>query len=282
MNPFVILRISLRAIMRNALRSFLTTLGIIIGVGAVIAMMAIGAGAKAQVEAAFSAMGTNLLIILPGSTSAGGSFGGFGTQPTLTWDDYAAIKAEISSVKATSPSMRSTQSIVSESTNWSTGVTGVDPAYMEIRSWPVENGSNFSQQDVDAGSKVVILGFTVVERLFGATANPVGQTVRVGNTPFTVVGVLAKKGQSATGQDYDDAAFIPYTTFAHRIQGGLGKFLNGQIFVQAQSPEAVNARSPTSRTSSASGIVSRRARTTISRSGTSPRSPGRRRRAPTR
>ena len=237
MNPFVTLKIALRAVLRNKMRSFLTTLGIIIGVAAVIAMMAIGAGAKAQVESAFAAMGTNLLIVLPGSTSAGGSFGGFGSMPTLTWDDLAAIKSEVGTVKAAAPSLRSNQSLVSDEMNWTASVTGTTPEYFDIRNWPIAQGVAFTQQDVDAGSKVIVLGQTVVSRLYGPTSNPVGQTVRVGNTPFTVVGVAGKKGQSATGQDYDDAAFIPSTTFAQRIQGGLGKFLSGTLYVQATSPE---------------------------------------------
>jgi putative ABC transport system permease protein len=237
MNPFVTLKIALRAILRNKMRSFLTTLGIIIGVAAVIAMMAIGAGAKAQVEQAFAAMGTNLLIVLPGSTSAGGSHGGFGSMPTLTWDDLAAIKNDVTTVKAVAPSLRSNQSLISEEMNWTTSVTGTTPEYFEIRSWPAAQGAIFTQGDVDAGSKLIVLGQTVVARLYGESANPVGQTVRVGNTPFTVVGVAAKKGQSASGQDYDDAAFIPSTTFAQRIQGGLGKFMTGSMYVQATSAE---------------------------------------------
>jgi putative ABC transport system permease protein len=234
---FVTLRIALRAVLRNKMRSFLTTLGIIIGVAAVIAMMAIGAGAKAQVEAAFAAMGTNLLIILPGSTTAGGSFGGFGSMPTLTWDDLTAIKNEVPTVKAAAPQLRSNQSIVSEEMNWTTSVTGTSPEYFDIRSWPMAMGAAFTQSDVDTGNKVVVLGQTVVDKLFGASSNPVGQTVRIGNTPFTVVGVAAKKGQSSSGSDYDDAAFIPMTTFAHRIQGGLGKYMSGTIYVQATGSE---------------------------------------------
>ncbi len=233
MTPFVTIAVAFRAVLRNKMRSFLTTLGIIIGVAAVIAMMAIGAGAKAQVEQAFSAMGTDLLIVLPGSSAAGGSFGGFGTQPTLTWDDLAAIRTEVSSVKTAAANLRSNQSIVSEELNWTAQVTGTSPEYFDIRNWPVVSGAHFTQSDVDTGAKVVVLGQTVVERLFGRSANPVGQTVRIGKSPFSVVGVLARKGQSPMGQDYDDAAFIPVTTFAQRIQGGLGKFLNGQIYVQA-------------------------------------------------
>ena len=237
MSIFATLVLALRAVLRNKMRSFLTTLGIIIGVAAVIAMMAIGAGAKAQVEAAFAAMGTNLLIVMPGTTTSGGSFGGFGSMPTLTWDDLAAIRTEVPSVKAAAPQLRSTQSIVSEELNWTTSVTGTTPEYFEIRSWSPTQGQLFTQSEVDAGAKVVILGQTVVERLFGRSANPIGQTVRIGKSPFTVVAVLAKKGQSAQGQDYDDGAFIPVTTFARNIQGGLGKYLTGTIYVQATSAE---------------------------------------------
>jgi putative ABC transport system permease protein len=232
--------VALRAILRNKLRALLTTLGIVIGVGAVIAMMAIGAGAKAQVEQAFAAMGTNILIILPGSTSSGGVKGGYGSMPTLTWDDLAAIRTEIATVKQAAPSLRSSMPVVSEEQNWTTGVTGTSPEYFDIRNWPVALGSPFSQADVDGGMKVIVLGQTVVDKIYGPSANPVGQMVRVGSTPFTIVGVTAKKGQSATGQDYDDAAFIPFTTFAHKVQGGLGKFLQGQIMVEAISSDSTS------------------------------------------
>ena len=240
MNPLQTLRVALRAIWRNRMRSFLTTLGIIIGVGAVIAMMAIGAGAKAQVEAAFAAMGTNLLIILPGSSNAGGVSGGFGSQPTLTWDDLAAIREEIPTVKAAAPAMRSNQAIVGEEQNWTTSVTGTSPEYFDIRNWPIAQGTAITDSDVETGTKVVVLGQTVAEKLFGANSDPIGHTVRIGTTPFQVVGVAARKGQSATGQDYDDAAFIPVTTFGQKIQGGLSKYLTGQIFVEATSSETTS------------------------------------------
>jgi putative ABC transport system permease protein len=239
-NPFHTLRVALRAILRNKLRAFLTTLGIVIGVGAVIAMMAIGAGAKAQVEQTFAAMGTNLLIILPGSTSSGGVKGGYGSMPTLTWDDLAAIRNEVATVKAAAPSLRSSLPVVSEDQNWTTGVTGTSTEYFDIRNWPIALGSPFSQPDVDGGGKVIVLGQTVVDKLYGPNADPVGQMVRVGSTPFAIVGVAAKKGQSATGQDYDDAAFVPFTTFAQKVQGGLGKFLQGQIMVEATSSESTS------------------------------------------
>ncbi|MFO0588319.1 MAG: ABC transporter permease [Polyangiaceae bacterium] len=237
---FQTLRVSLRAIWRNKMRSFLTTLGIIIGVAAVIAMMAIGAGAKAQVEAAFAAMGTNLLIIQSGSSSAGGVRGGFGSQPTLTWDDLAAIRTEVPTVKAAAPQLRSNQSIVGEDSNWTTGIIGTSPEYFDVRSWPMRLGSAFTQSDVDSASKVVVLGQTVVDKLFGANADPTGQSVRIGGKPFQVIGVSARKGQSAQGQDYDDTAFIPMTTFAANIQGGLTKYLSGQIYVAAMSSDATS------------------------------------------
>ena len=238
MNPLLVIRIAMRAIVRNKMRSFLTTLGIIIGVAAVIAMMAIGAGAKQQVEQAFTAMGTNLLILMPGSTNSGGVRGGFGSASTLTYDDVDAIRAEVPSVRAVAPQLRSNQTIVGDNGNWLTQVTGTIPDYFAIRSWPMEYGSIFTQQDVETGAKVVVLGRTVVEKLFGPGANPVGQTVRVGNSPFTVVGMASRKGQSAMGQDYDDSAFIPSTTFAQKIQGGLGRFLQGSVYIQATSSDA--------------------------------------------
>ena len=235
MSPLLTLRVAIRAILRNKLRAFLTTLGIVIGVGAVIAMMAIGAGAKQRGEEAFAAMGTNVLIILPGSTNASGVHGGFGSMPTLTWEDFAAIRTDVASVKAAAPTLRSSLPVVSEDQNWTTSITGTSPEYFDIRNWPIALGVSITSQDVEGGTKVIVLGQTVVDKLYGPNADPVGQNVRVGSTPFTVVGVAARKGQSATGQDYDDAAFIPYTTFARKVQGGLGKFLQGSMMVAATS-----------------------------------------------
>ena len=237
MNPLLTLRIALRALLRNKLRSFLTTLGIIIGVSAVIAMVAIGEGAKAQVESAFAAMGTSLLIVMPGSTSSGGARGGFGSQPTLTWDDLRAIQTEVPSVRSAAPVLRSNAQLLSEDQNWSTTVQGTTPEYFEIRSWTATSGTNLTQSDVDGGTKVIVLGQTVAKKLFGAGSDPVGQVVRIKNTPFQVVGVLNPKGQSPTGQDYDDGAFVPVTTFQAKIQGGLQKYLSGTIFVSAVSAQ---------------------------------------------
>ena len=235
MNPLQVLRVAFRALLRNKMRSFLTMLGVIIGVAAVIAMVAIGEGAKARVEAAFASMGTNLLILMPGSTSVGGVQGGSGTQSNLTWDDLKAIQTEVPSVKAASPQLRLNGQLASEEGNWSTVIYGIDPEYFNIRSWKMDRGTSFTQADVDASNKVVVIGETVVTRLFGAGANPVGQSVRLRGIPFTVLAVMEKKGQSAQGQDYDDAAFIPYSTFRSKLQGGLRKYLSGTVFISASS-----------------------------------------------
>jgi len=232
------LRVAAHALMRNKLRSFLTALGVIIGVGAVIAMVAIGEGAKARVEEQFASMGSNLLIILPGTTSAGGARGGFGSMPTLTWDDLKAIQTEVPSVRYAAPALRATAQVLSDEQNWTTSVTGTTPDYFDVRNWRADRGAIFADSDAESGNKVVLLGQTVVDKLFGAHIDPVGRNVRINNVPFEVVGVLARKGQSPVGQDYDDAAFVPAPTFQAKIQGGLHKFLAGTIFVSAVSPEA--------------------------------------------
>jgi putative ABC transport system permease protein len=237
MNWAQTLRVAIRALFRNKLRSFLTTLGMVIGVSAVIAMVAIGDGAKARVEQAFAAMGSNILVLLPGSTSAGGARGGFGSMPTLTWEDLKAVQS-LSAVRYAAPQLRASASMLSEDQNWTTSVYGTTPDYFFIRNWPVAYGSPLTQSDVDAGVKVVVLGQTVAEKLFGVSANPVGHVVRVRNIPFTVAGVLMKKGQSAAGQDYDDAAFVPVSSFLQKIQGGLGNYIAGSIFIGATSADA--------------------------------------------
>jgi putative ABC transport system permease protein len=240
MNPLQILRVALRALSRNKMRSFLTTLGVIIGVSAVIAMVAIGEGAKARVEESFASMGSNLLVVLSGATTASGARGGFGSMPTLTWDDLKAIKSEVSAVRYASALLRTTQQVISEDQNWATSINGVSPEYLLLRSWAMAHGTGLSQSDIEAGTKVAVLGQTVVEKLYGANADPVGQTVRIKNVPFQVIGVLARKGQSAVGQDYDDVVLIPQSTFSAKIQGGLQKFISGQIMVAAVSADATS------------------------------------------
>ena len=237
MSPLSTLRLALRALLRNKMRSFLTALGIVIGVSAVIAMVAIGEGAKARVEAQFSAMGSNLLIITSGSTRSGGAFGGFGSLPTLTWEDLTAIQTEVSTIRAAAASLSVMTTISSEELNWTTNIIGTSPEFFVARSWDIASGDNISASDVETGNKVVVLGQSVVDQLFGRNADPIGQMVRIGNVPFSVIGVMAQKGQSAMGRDYDDTAFVPQSTFQSKIRGGLPKFINGNIFVSAYSPE---------------------------------------------
>lgn len=233
MNLLSALRVAQRALLRNKLRSFLTALGIIIGVGAVIAMVSIGEGAKARVQQAFASMGTNLLIVMSGSTTSGGARGGSGSSPTLTWDDLRAIQNELSAVRNAAPQLRSNAQAVAEEQNWSTGVVGTTPDYFVIRDWSTSSGAPMTSSDVDGRVKLAWLGKTVVEKLYGDGFDPVGQIVRLKNIPFQIAGVMAAKGQSAMGQDLDDVVFVPSSTFMSLIQGGLQKYINGIIYVGA-------------------------------------------------
>lgn len=235
MNIFQTFRVALRALVRNKLRSFLTALGIIIGVSAVIAMVGIGEGAKKKVSDAFSSLGSNLLIVMSGSSSHGGAAGGSGSMPSITWDDVEAIRKEASAVRYTVAALRTNAQVFSEDQNWSTSVVGTTPEYFDARNWPMAEGERFSDSDVDGGVKVTVLGRTVVDNLFGKSANAVGQTVRIKNQPFLVLGVLAKKGQNPMGQDYDDTLFVPQSTFQAKIQGSLQKFVPGIIMLSAVS-----------------------------------------------
>ncbi len=240
MSMWQTIRVALRALLRNKLRSFLTTLGMIIGVGAVIAMVAVGEGAKQRVEDSFAAMGSNMLLLLPGTSTSGGAQGGFGSQPTLTWDDLRAIQTEIPTVRGATAVLRSSSQVISEDQNWTTQVYGVGPEYFDVRNWPAARGVLFTQSDVDAGAKLVVLGQTVVDKLFGPSADPVGQSVRIRNIPFQVIGVLSKKGQNPMGQDYDDGVVIPFTTYRSKIQGGLKSYLSGAIMIGATSSDATS------------------------------------------
>jgi putative ABC transport system permease protein len=231
-------RVAARALLTNKVRSFLTILGIIIGVAAVIAMVAIGNGAKARIQQAFAAMGSNLLVILPGSTTAGGMHGGFGSKPTITWADLKAIQTEVPAVRYAAAELRTAAQVFSENANWSTSIEGTIPAYLDIEDWKVAVGSPFQQSDVDVGTKVALVGQTVSDKLFGVGVNPVGQTIRIRDVPFQVVGLLAPRGQSSWGQDLDDVVIVPQTTFEARIQGGLQQYVRGHILVQAVSNDA--------------------------------------------
>jgi putative ABC transport system permease protein len=232
------LRIALRALMVNKMRSALTMLGIIIGVGAVIAMIAVGSGAKKRIAEQIASMGSNMLIILSGSSTSGGLRFGAGTVPTLTADDAKAILNEIPAVKYVSPILGGIAQVVFGNQNWSTIVNGATPEVLEIRDWPLSSGRSFTQQDVDGATKVCLLGQTVVDNLFGGI-DPIGQVVRIKKVPFTVIGVLAPKGQSTWGQDQDDTIFIPLTTAQKRLFGMQFPGMVRIITVQAREPEVM-------------------------------------------
>jgi putative ABC transport system permease protein len=218
------LRLALRALARNKLRSALTMLGIIIGVGAVIAMVAIGNGANKQIQDQIAAMGSNLLMVGSGSVNRGGMRMGAGATKTLVYEDALAITREAPAVAAAAPASQTSGQIVFGNDNWSTGIIGTEPQYFDIRNWPIAQGSTFDQQQVDQNANVVVIGETVRKNLFGAT-DPIGQTVRIntrtgGSLPFTVVGLLQPKGTApGMGQDQDDQVFIPLTTLQKKMTG---------------------------------------------------------------
>jgi putative ABC transport system permease protein len=234
-----IISIAGRALLRHKLRSFLTMLGVIIGVGAVIAMTSIGAGAAARVKATFEQMGSNVLVVRSGSSQQGGVRGGAGSQPTLTWSDLEAIR-ELRAVRAAAPLVSSGSQVAAEGQNWNTQVQGTTPEYFAIRNWTAESGTLFGEDDVRAGAKVALVGQTVVQNLFGPLGEPVGQVLRIGSIPYEIVGVLAAKG--ATGfNDQDDVVMVPVSTFRAKLQGGLPQFIGGSIQVSAVSSETAGA-----------------------------------------
>jgi putative ABC transport system permease protein len=227
-----------RALVRNKTRSLLTALGVVIGVASVISMVAVGEGAKARVEGVFATMGTNMLIVVSGSTSSGGVMGGFGSMPTLTWDDLHAIRTQAHAVRLAAPSMTARVTLLGDDANWTTSVIGTTPDYFEVRAWHAAQGSLFSSDDVNAVSRVLVLGRTAADKLFGPDVNPIGRTLRLRSSPFLVIGVLDRKGQSPMGSDYDDISLVPHTAFQTKIQGGLQKFIPGAILVSAIAANA--------------------------------------------
>ncbi len=212
-------KIALRALRVNRLRSALTMLGIIIGVGAVIAMVAVGSGATARIQEQIQSIGSNLIIVLPGSITSNGIRLGSGAMSTLTEDDAKAIEAECPAVAYVAPTVRGGAQVMFGTNNWATSIQGSTPEYLAIRDYSMLSGHAFTSQDVDADSKVALLGVTVVQNLFGAGVDPVGQTIRVKNVPFTVLGVLAPKGQSPSGQDQDDIIILPLSTARTKVLG---------------------------------------------------------------
>jgi len=216
MQGLMTLRIALRALGRNKLRAFLTMLGIIIGVGAVIAMVAIGEGAKSTIRSQIAALGTNVLIILPGSNVQGGVRAGFGNVNTLLDSDAKAMARELQSVAFSSPVLRRQDQVVSGNLNWGTLAQGVAPEFQQIRDWQIAEGRFLHEGDMDSSAKVAVIGQTVARQLFG-NDDSLDAVIRIRNIPFRVVGVLAPKGQTGQGTDQDDTIMIPYTTMQKRL-----------------------------------------------------------------
>ena len=206
------------ALQTNKLRTGLTALGVIIGVAAVVTMMAIGAGAQARVAAQIRSLGANLIIVLSGSITSGGVRLGSGSQLTITEDDARAIQREVQSVQAAAPTMRGGVQVIFGDANWSTALQGVTPEFFQAREWDVAAGRLLTPEEVDGAAKVAVIGQTVVEHIF-AGSDPLGQTIRVKKVPFTVVGVLARKGQNTQGDDQDDTLIIPLSTAKQKVLG---------------------------------------------------------------
>jgi putative ABC transport system permease protein len=231
-----ILRIALHALRRNKMRTLLTMLGIIIGVAAVIAMVGIGNGAKAQIEAQIASLGQNVILVFSGSMTRSGVHSGWGGAGTLTIEDADAIRREIPGVVGVSPELRTASQVAAGNQNWSPQILGEAPDYFELRQWPFVEGGPFTDQDVRGANKVAVIGKTTARQLYG-DESPIGQVVRIKNVPFTIVGLLAPKGLSVMGSDQDDVLIIPYTSAMKRV---MGVTTLRSINVQAASPALLN------------------------------------------
>ena len=240
MTVFDCIMAALTSIRVNVLRSALTTLGIIIGVGAVITMVAIGAGAEARVQELISSLGSNLIMVQPGSRTSGGAHLGRGSSPTITESDARAIQAEIGSVLTVAPVVSGSGQIVNGNQNWSTSIVGMTPEYLSARNWSIASGRSLTVDEVNGKAKVVLLGATVAENLFPGQ-DPVDQAVRIQRVPFTVIGVLGAKGETSWGRDQDDTVLLPISTAKTRVLGGRrvsGDLVNS-IYVKVRSPTMI-------------------------------------------
>jgi putative ABC transport system permease protein len=224
-----IFKSALKSIMKSRMRSLLTALGIIIGVAAVVVMVGVGEGAQVQVEQQINALGSNLLLIFPGSSNMGGVRGGAGTINRFTMSDVDLIQKDATLIKAVSPVVRTGGQVIGGVGNWGTSIYGVAPNYLEIRAWPLSEGTFFTQRDVISRAKVCVIGQTIVKNLF-PDEDPIGQTIRIKNEPFKIIGVLSAKGQTAYGTDSDDIIIAPSTTVLDRLVGG--RYIN---FIQASA-----------------------------------------------
>jgi putative ABC transport system permease protein len=236
------LRSAWRALAANTLRSVLTMLGIIIGVAAVITMIAVGRGATERVQAQMKGLGSNIMLVLPGGVTAGGVRLGAQTGQALTEEDAQAIALEIPEVQVAAPSLRTGAQVVVGNTNWSTSVFGTTNDYLEAREWPLASGRLFEAAELQGSAKVAVIGQTVARELFGE-ADPLDQMIRVRKVPVTVIGLLEKKGQNSMGQDQDDVVIVPISTYRNRIQGGVGGKLKrvGSISVKVREGQDMKA-----------------------------------------
>jgi len=230
-----------RILRRNPLRAGLTMLGIIIGISAVVAMISLGQGATASVQAEISSLGTNVLIVIPGATTVGGVRGGLGTISTLTVDDAEDIEKKVAGVTTAMYGTRSILQVIRENKNWSTVVFGTTPIFPDIRNWPIAQGNFFTQSDLDSAAKVAVLGKTAVQNLFDPDEEVVGSEIRIRNVSLRVIGILASKGQSITGQDQDDFVVLPFSTAERKVFGT--KFLGtvGIILVATATRDDIPA-----------------------------------------
>ncbi|MEZ4762596.1 MAG: ABC transporter permease [Calditrichia bacterium] len=220
MNQFIrLLKVAFKSILKNRMRSLLTSLGIIIGVSAVIVMVAIGEGSQKQIQQGIESLGTNLIIVFPGASRSGGVSRGAGSFNRFTFDDVEKIRSEATLLEGISPVVRAGGQVIGGSGNWSTSTYGVTPDYFEIRKWELVHGEFFTDRDVRGNKKVAILGKTIADELF-PNQDPTGESIRIRNTPFTVIGVLKAKGQSGMGNDQDDVILAPATTVLYRMRGG--------------------------------------------------------------
>ena len=232
-------RVSFRAIVSNKMRSGLAMLGIVIGVGAVIAMLALGAGATMQIKNVMSSMGSNLLVIRPGTVTSGGIRMGAGSTPSLTLSDAMAIKEECPSVEEVLAQYSGTAQVVYGNQNWSTQISGVTEGVFVVNDWQLKSGRPFMEQDIRSAAKVAILGTTVAEELFGYS-DPVGETIRIKNIPFQVIGVLGSKGESSWGRDQDDVVMVPVTTAQKRLFGMPRPDMVSSITIKVRSEDLMS------------------------------------------
>ena len=237
MKQTTLFKVASQSIMKNKMRTLLTMLGIVIGVGAVIVMVAIGHGAQSQIEDQISSLGTNLIIVMPGAFTTGGANQGAGTFNRLTIDDAEKLKREGSSLSAVSPVISTRAQVIGGSGNWRTLINGVSTDFLTIRDWSVSSGEYFSDTDLRSGRKIAVIGATVASNLFG-DVDPVGAQIQIGHVPFTVIGVLAAKGQNAGGVDQDDVILMPYTTAQNRLSGNVRL---GQILASTFTPQDIPA-----------------------------------------